>query len=65
MIFMLSMGDWRGFSRQLLVPFEDGQRCDFTMPTILMIMGWRFFVYANERNEPIHVHCQKGESEAK
>ena len=35
------------------------------MPTILMIMGWRFFFYANERNEPIHVHCQKGESEAK
>jgi hypothetical protein len=35
------------------------------MPTILMMMGWRFFFYANERNEPIHVHCQKGESEAK
>jgi len=35
------------------------------MPTILMIMGWRFFFYANERNEPIHVHCQKGESDAK
>jgi hypothetical protein len=35
------------------------------MPTILMIMGWRFFFYANERHEPIHVHCQKGESEAK
>jgi len=35
------------------------------MPTMLMIMGWRFFFYANERNEPIHVHCQKGESEAK
>jgi len=23
------------------------------MPTILMILGWRFFFYANERNEPI------------
>ncbi len=35
------------------------------MPTILMIRGWRFFFYANEGNEPIHVHCQKGEAEAK
>jgi hypothetical protein len=35
------------------------------MPTILMILGWRFFFYTNERNEPIHVHCRKGDSEAK
>ena len=35
------------------------------MPTILMIRGWRFFFYANERNEPIHIHCQKGGAEAK
>ena len=35
------------------------------MPTILMLLGWRFFFYANERNEPIHVHCQKAEAEAK
>jgi hypothetical protein len=35
------------------------------MPTILMILGWMFFFYANERNEPIHVHCPKGSAEAK
>ena len=35
------------------------------MPTILMILGWRFFFYSNERNEPIHVHCRKGDAEAK
>ncbi|OGW02040.1 MAG: hypothetical protein A2889_03910 [Nitrospinae bacterium RIFCSPLOWO2_01_FULL_39_10] len=35
------------------------------MPTILFIMGWRFFFYANERNEPIHIHCQKAEMECK
>lgn len=35
------------------------------MPTILFIMGWRFFFYANEGNEPIHIHCQKGERECK
>ena len=35
------------------------------MPTILLINGWRFFFYANERNEPIHIHCQKGEKECK
>ena len=35
------------------------------MPTILVIRGWRFFFYANEGNEPVHVHCQKGEAEGK
>lgn len=35
------------------------------MPTILMIRGWRFFFYANERDEPIHIHCRKAEAEAK
>ena len=35
------------------------------MPTILQIKGWRFFFYANEGNEPIHVHAQKGEKECK
>jgi hypothetical protein len=35
------------------------------MPTILIVSGWRFFFYANERNEPMHVHCQKAEAEAK
>lgn len=35
------------------------------MPTILVIMGWRFFFYANERNEPMHVHCHKGNADAK
>ncbi len=35
------------------------------MPTILMILGWRFFFYANEGSEPIHIHCRKGDAEAK
>lgn len=35
------------------------------MPTILTIFGWRFFFYANERNEPIHIHCRKAGAEAK
>ena len=35
------------------------------MPTILYIDGWRFFFYSNERNEPIHIHCQKAEKECK
>jgi hypothetical protein len=35
------------------------------MPTILTLFGWRFFFYANERSEPVHVHCQKGDAEAK
>lgn len=35
------------------------------MPTILAILGWRLFFYANEGNEPIHVHCRKGGFECK
>lgn len=35
------------------------------MPTILFIRGWRFFFYANEGNEPVHIHCSKGDAEAK
>jgi len=35
------------------------------MPTILQILGWRLFFYANEGNEPIHIHCKKGDMECK
>ena len=35
------------------------------MPTILQILGWRLFFYANEGNEPIHIHCKKAEIECK
>lgn len=35
------------------------------MPTILLVKGWRFFFYANERGEPIHVHCRKASAECK
>jgi hypothetical protein len=35
------------------------------MPTILFVMRWRFFFYSNEMNEPIHIHCRKGDQECK
>ncbi len=35
------------------------------MPTILQVLGWRVFFYANEGNEPIHVHCRKAGMECK
>lgn len=35
------------------------------MPTILLLLGWRLFFYANEGNEPIHVHAKKGDMECK
>lgn len=35
------------------------------MPTILQLSGWRFFFHANEGNEPIHIHCVKGDADAK
>ncbi len=35
------------------------------MPNILYIRGWRLFFYANERNEPPHVHARKGDADCK
>jgi hypothetical protein len=35
------------------------------VPTVLYIRGWRLFFYANERNEPPHIHVRKGEAESK
>jgi hypothetical protein len=35
------------------------------MPTIIFLFGWRFFFYADEGNEPIHIHSEKAEKEAK
>jgi hypothetical protein len=35
------------------------------MPTVIQIFGWRLFFYANEGNEPIHIHYIKGDMECK
>lgn len=35
------------------------------MPTILDVEGFRFFFFSNERNEPAHVHVEKGGGVAK
>ncbi|HRH62816.1 MAG TPA: DUF4160 domain-containing protein [Bacteroidia bacterium] len=35
------------------------------MPTVLYILGWRFFFYSNEGKEPIHIHAEKGDMECK
>jgi hypothetical protein len=35
------------------------------MPTILLVFGWRLYFYANEGNEPLHIHCRKGDMECK
>lgn len=35
------------------------------MPTILVLLGWRLFFYANEGSEPIHIHCRNGGKECK
>ncbi|MEM7108864.1 MAG: DUF4160 domain-containing protein [Bacteroidota bacterium] len=31
------------------------------MPTILLINGFRFYFYAGDRNEPAHVHVERGD----
>jgi hypothetical protein len=35
------------------------------MPTVLFILGWRLYFYANESKEPIHIHAEKGDMECK
>jgi hypothetical protein len=35
------------------------------MPTVLLVRGWRLFFYANEGQEPIHIHARKGAAECK
>ena len=35
------------------------------MPTILYLLGWRFFFYSNEGSEPPHVHARNAEMECK
>lgn len=34
------------------------------MPTLFILLGFRFFFWSND-HEPIHVHISKGDSEAK
>jgi hypothetical protein len=35
------------------------------MPTVLRSGPFRFFFYAGDRNEPPHIHVERGEGEAK
>jgi hypothetical protein len=35
------------------------------MPTIFRKLGFRFFFYSNEGNEPPHVHVEKGDGDGK
>jgi len=35
------------------------------MPTLLLVEGFRFYFFSSERQEPPHVHVQKGDSVAK
>jgi hypothetical protein len=35
------------------------------MPTVLIVNGYRFFFFSLDRNEPIHIHVEKGEGYAK
>jgi len=35
------------------------------VPTALIKLGWRLYLYSNEGSEPVHVHCVKGDKECK
>jgi hypothetical protein len=57
---------WEGRGREAS-PYPDSAYKEYEtkIPTILLLLGWRIFFYANEGNEPVHVHCRKGEKECK
>jgi len=35
------------------------------MPTVLRILGYRFFFFSNEGTEPTHIHVESGDGYAK
>jgi hypothetical protein len=35
------------------------------MPTIIIVNGYRFYFYSNENDEPVHIHIEKAEGNAK
>ena len=35
------------------------------MPTVLRLLGFRFFFYSNKGAEPSHIHIEKDDNEAK
>ncbi len=35
------------------------------MPTILRLLGFRFFFYSDEGNEPPHIHVEKNDGRGK
>jgi len=35
------------------------------MPTVLKVGGYRFFFYAGDRDEPLHVHVERDDKIAK
>ncbi len=35
------------------------------MPTVLRLLGFRFFFYSEEGNEPPHIHVEKGDARGK
>lgn len=35
------------------------------MPTLLVVEGFRFYFFSDERQEPPHVHVRKGDAHAK
>jgi hypothetical protein len=38
--------------------------CENTMPTVLRLGPYRFFFYAGDGEEPLHVHVERDDSEA-
>lgn len=39
--------------------------CSSAMPTVLRILGFRFFFFSNKGSEPPHIHVEKAEAYAK
>ncbi|MSR64290.1 MAG: DUF4160 domain-containing protein [Verrucomicrobiae bacterium] len=35
------------------------------MPTVHFVLGWPYFFYSSERNEPMHIHARRGDAHCK
>jgi hypothetical protein len=56
----------RSSAKQQGSTIEDGfQKIGSAMPTLLRINGYQFYFYAEEGNEPPHIHVAKGGFDAK
>ena len=56
---------WGGTGEAIACPCHIGIILERVTNDLIPKKGWRVFFFANEGNEPIHVHCKNGRAIAK